>query len=175
MNKILLLTAVFATASGPLRAQSAWLPERGQLVTTPGYSYQTFDEYFAGTTRSKLPDDLSQHTAFLNFEYGIFRDVAADLTLGYSRTRFRPPGSATLHSDGLTDTQFGLRYRVLDERDAVFAQQRHEGVGVFERAAKRLFAKQRAHAAAHTFLDQDRKSTRLNSSHGGISRMPSSA
>lgn len=117
MNKIPFLTALLLAAAAPsLCAQSTWLPQSGQLVTTPGYSFQTFDEYFAGTTRSKLPDDLTQHTAFLAFEYGIFHDVAADLTLGYSRTRFRPPGSATLDADGLTDTQFGLRYRVLDEQ-----------------------------------------------------------
>jgi hypothetical protein len=33
-------------------------------------------------------------------------------------TRFRPPGGPTFDSDGLTDTQFGLRYRLVDERPA---------------------------------------------------------
>ena len=116
MKRSFFFSAVILATAHSLCAQSAWLPQRGQLITTPGYSYQTFDEYFAAKTRSQLPANLTQHTAFLNFEYGIFRDVAADLTLGYSRTRFRPPGSPTLHSDGLTDTQVGLRIRVLDEQ-----------------------------------------------------------
>ena len=117
MQKHFLLAALFAaTTAGSLRAQSAWLPEPGQLIVTPGYNFQTFDEFFAGTTRSKLPADLTQHTAVLTFEYGLLRDLAVDLTLGYVWTRFRPPGGPAFTSDGLTDTQLGLRFRLLDER-----------------------------------------------------------
>ena len=49
MHHKTVLTAVASLtfATGAL-AQSVWLPEKGQLVVTPGYSYQTYDEFLAG-------------------------------------------------------------------------------------------------------------------------------
>ncbi len=116
MKIFLFLTAGFVAAAGSLHAQSAWLPESGQLIVTPGYSYQTIQNFWAGPSYSKLPVNLIQHNAYLSLEYGLGRQFAADVTFGYSRTRFSVPGEGSILSEGFSDTQFGLRYRFLDER-----------------------------------------------------------
>ena len=87
-----LTLAASVTAATSAFAQSVWLPENGQLVVTPGYSCQTFDKFRAGKTKSKLPADIVQQTAFLALEYGLTPKFAADATLGYSFVEFDPPG-----------------------------------------------------------------------------------
>lgn len=112
MNKCIPFLAVAALAlGGSAFAQSAWLPTQGTLLVTPGYTYQTFDDFWMGKNDATLPDDLTQHTGYLNFEYGILPDLTADLTVGYAHSELEPAGS----DDGLTDTYFGLRYRLVDE------------------------------------------------------------
>ena len=111
---ILLLTASLTATSGAF-AQSVWLPEKGQLVVTPGYTYQFFDEYLAGKTKMRLPADIVQQTAYIGLEYGFTPKFAADVTLGYTRVDFDPPGAGHFKRDGLDDTRLGLRYRFIDE------------------------------------------------------------
>ena len=99
----------------PAWSQSVWLPEKGSLIVAPGYTYQTFNEFTAGTTLLKLPADIVQQSAFLNFDYGIAPALAADFNIGYTRVDFQPPGSPNFLRDGLDDTRLGLRYRFVDE------------------------------------------------------------
>ena len=116
MHPITVLTAAasLTLATGAL-AQSVWLPDPGQLVVTPGYTYQTYDEFLVGHTKTKLPADIVQQTVYLGLEYGFTPKFAADLTLGYTRVDFDPPGAGDFKRDGLDDTRLGLRYRVIDE------------------------------------------------------------
>ena len=113
--KTVLTAAAWLTLATGALAQSVWLPDQGQLVVTPGYNYQTFDEFLAGKTKRKLPADIVQQTAYLGLEYGFTPKFAVDVTLGYTRVDFDPPGGSKSTRDGLDDTRLGLRYRFIDE------------------------------------------------------------
>jgi len=110
----LALAALLLAAAAPLAAQSAWLPQPGELTVTPGYVYQSFDTFRLGTVKVKLPADIVQQTETLAFDYGISPDLALDATLGYTGTRFKPPG-AKFTREGWDDSHLGLRYRFVNE------------------------------------------------------------
>ena len=119
MNKTTVsLSGLALLAAGTAHAQlSAYTPARNQITVTPSYAYQSYDEFWAGNKKVKLPDDVVQHTGYLSLEYGILDDLALDLTMGYTGTDTDAFGPGN-NDDGLTDTVFGLRYRVLDEQKA---------------------------------------------------------
>ena len=100
--------------------QSAWLPAKHQIKVTPGFSYSTFDEFWAGRERvHPLKDNdesLDQYTGYLALEYGILDNLAADVTLGYTATS--DTDTFGDNDDGLADTLIGLRYRLIDENNA---------------------------------------------------------
>ena len=102
--------AAFHTAS----AQNVWLAAPGMLSVTPNYSYQSFDEFYTGTTKNKLPADITQRTSGLRFDYGIAPQLALDLGIGYTTVKFSPPG-ANFKRSGRDDTSLGLNYAVLPE------------------------------------------------------------
>lgn len=98
-------------------AESPWLPapESGSASIT--YIYATADEFFAGKNRKSLADDLEQHSALFNLEYGITDRLAVDLSLGYARSEFieDPELSPSSSLDGLIDPKLGIRYKIWDE------------------------------------------------------------
>lgn len=100
---------------------SVWLPGKDRFVVTPSYVYQNFDEFWMGEDEVDLAGDMWQHTAFLGLDYGITDDIAIDLTVGWVWTETDSPmlgaGADNLNDDGLTDTTFGIRQRVIDETD----------------------------------------------------------
>ena len=98
---------------GALRAQSTpWLPPEGELVTTPSYTFQTFDRFWFGSDKMDFPE-TDQQTVLATLEYGILDDLTFDVTVGYSRTLGSRPGVGD--EDGLADSKLGLRWRCLDE------------------------------------------------------------
>ena len=101
-------------ASAFAQSYSVWLPKEHELVVTPAYTFQMFDEFWAGGQKVKLPSYDYQHTMFLGFEYGLTEQIALDLTGGYTWVHTKAFG-ADNHDDGLEDTTFGVRYRILDE------------------------------------------------------------
>lgn len=101
-------------------AQSVWLPDQGEFILTPGFSYSTFDEFWMGKTKVDNPPNgksLDQWTAFAAMEYGLRPRVAVDVTFGYTATDTDAFGGED--DDGMADTLFGLRYRFLDETDVL--------------------------------------------------------
>jgi hypothetical protein len=122
MKKSLLLAASAITATVPLaHSQSAWLPAPSQLVATPGYTYQSFDEFWFGNDKVSLnPYDSIQHTAFVVLEYGLCARSALDANIGYTWAESEAfnPAHKNQTDDGLTDTRIGLRYNLLDEKSA---------------------------------------------------------
>jgi|ERR1041385_445432 hypothetical protein len=116
MSKLAFLFALGACA--PVFGQSAWLPEPGQFVVAPVYSYQTYDRYWSGKNKVTVPLGARQQTTTLGLEYGLCRFAAADVTAGYSWSESRGFNAARVlqNDDGLVDTSFGLRLRVLDEK-----------------------------------------------------------
>jgi hypothetical protein len=62
-------------------------------------------------------ESLDQYTGYISLEYGILRDLAADVTVGYTRTETDAFVLGGDSDDGLADTLIGLRYRVVNERD----------------------------------------------------------
>jgi hypothetical protein len=109
---VALLAAITASA----QPYSVWLPRAQELVITPGYAFQTFDNFWAGKQSVALDHSLNQHTMLLGCEYGVTENLALDLTGGYVWTHTRS-GMLGGHQsdDGIIDTTFGARYRLLDE------------------------------------------------------------
>ncbi len=98
-------------------AQSAWLPQKNQINITPGFAFSSFDQFWAGDNKVDNPPNgksLDQYSGFLNLDYGILGNLAADATFGYTATDTGAFGG-NVSDDGLMDTSLGLRYRVLDE------------------------------------------------------------
>ena len=102
--------AALTTAS----AQNVWLAEPGVLIVTPDYGYRSFDEFYAGTAKVKLPADITQRTSTLRFDYGLAPQLALDASLGYTTVKFSPPG-ASFKRSGRDDSHLGLTYALLAE------------------------------------------------------------
>lgn len=109
---LLAVGLVLAAQAG--MAQSAWLPQPGELTVSPVYTYQWYDTFRLGTVKTVLPADIVQQTETLNFDYGLTPQLALDVSIGYTGTRFKPPG-ATFTRNGLDDSKIGLRYQILSE------------------------------------------------------------
>ncbi len=106
-----LLVGVVLLASAPAYGQSAYVPLEGRFTLSGSYVFETFDEFWRGRKKTRLPDDIHQHTVSVSLEYGLLDDVALDLTLGYTRSSF----GSTDDIDGLNDTTLGVRWRIFDE------------------------------------------------------------
>ncbi len=117
MNKQICLSiaaSFVASASAFAQSYSVWLPKAEELVVTPAYTFQSFDEFWLGRDKVKLPHHEYQHTMFLSLEYGVTEQIALDLTGGYTWVHTKAFGGDN-HDDGLADTLFGVRYRLIDE------------------------------------------------------------
>lgn len=95
-------------------AQTVWLVQPGTLVVTPSYSAQSFDEFYVGTAKMKLPADLKQTSESARFDYGLTASLALDATIGYTEVKFSPPG-ASFKRGGRDDAKLGLSYALLRE------------------------------------------------------------
>jgi hypothetical protein len=114
-----LASAALLAMSGATLAQSAWLPDTGELTASPGFSYSSFDRFWMGKTKVSNPPNgknLNQYSGYLALEYGLLDPLAADATFGYTATDTDAFGAAS--DDGLADTSLGLRYRLVDEQKA---------------------------------------------------------
>lgn len=108
------------TGTAACFGQSAWLPEQKQIKVTPGFSFSTFDEFWAGDKKVSNPPNgksLNQYTGYIGLEYGILGNLAADATIGYTATDTDAFGG-NASDNGLMDTSLGLRYRLVDEFNA---------------------------------------------------------
>jgi hypothetical protein len=110
----LLKFALASVAAHMASAQNVWLAEPGSLVLTPSYTSQSYDTFYAGTARMTLPDDITQRTTTLRFDYGIAPRLALDASLGYTQVKFAPPG-ASFKRRGRDDSRLGLTYAILAE------------------------------------------------------------
>jgi hypothetical protein len=96
------------------QSYSVWLPEPKELVVTPGYVFQTFDEFWRGRDKVELRDRATQHKALLGLEYGLSEKLAVDLAGGYLWRRIEGRSD-----EGVSDTTFGARYRWIDEETII--------------------------------------------------------
>jgi hypothetical protein len=108
------LAFLAAALAVPATAQNVWLAEPGVLNVTPSYTYQSFDEFYVGTARMTLPDDITQRTQTLRFDYGLAPRLALDAQIGYTKVKFSPPG-ARFQRSGRDDSRLGLTYALLSE------------------------------------------------------------
>jgi len=117
--KTLLPTGLAMLAGGATCfGQSAWLPGHKQFKATPGFTFSTFDEFWAGDKKMDNPPNgksLDQYTGYVALEYGILHNLAADAAIGYTATDTDAFGGDS--DDGLMDTSLGLRYRLVDEKN----------------------------------------------------------
>ncbi len=114
LRKLALLAATTLAAAHTASGQNVWLVEPGALVLTPGYTAQSFDTFYAGATKMSLPDDITQRTTTLRFDYGIAPRLALDASIGYTQVKFTPPG-ASFKRSGRDDSRLGLTYAILAE------------------------------------------------------------
>ncbi len=109
---ILTYTAAALSMAWQLGAQtSAWLPARGAVNVTPMFGWQSFQDIRAGSAPVRLDDSVRQSTAAVSAEIGVARNLAVDVTAGYSNVNSRAFGGD--NSDrGMTDTRFGVRWAI---------------------------------------------------------------
>ena len=119
--KAMLSTAALGAFAPAAFAQdiSPYTPEAGGGEAEISYTRQQADEFSVGTTTSPLPAELIQDSFLLSASYGISQRLAADIKIGYAKSKF--PITAGLAPDGgldgLNDVFVGLRYKALDEAD----------------------------------------------------------
>jgi len=104
-------------------AEAARLPEVKQFVVTPWYDYSTFRKLWIGHTKTSIElepkDDFEVNNGMLRLEYGVSKQIALDVNVGYTSaaTRDWTADNEPRSAQGFMDAQFGVRYRILDERD----------------------------------------------------------
>ena len=104
-------------------AESARLPEPNQFVVTPWYAYSVFRKIWIGHTETSIEikpqEDFELNDGMIRFDYGLSKQIAFDATIGYvsAATRVWVSNNRPVTTQGLMDTQIGVRYRLLDERD----------------------------------------------------------
>ena len=113
--RILSLLCLSTGIACAAHAQSAWLPARGELVISPAFAHQEFDQGWVGETKVDfipLGVRLVQRSYVVALEYGLTPSVALDLTGGWSQV-----GGVGAHRDGITDTYVGVRWSPLPAPD----------------------------------------------------------
>lgn len=114
--KVFPLVLAFGIVSNlAAQANSPWLLPEKKLTFSTTYVYQNYQDFWIGSEKAKLPDDITQNSVFFGLEYGLTDAVTLDFSTGYSRASFSPPGESVPDIDGLYDTNVGLRFRLLDE------------------------------------------------------------
>ncbi|MBI4024137.1 MAG: hypothetical protein HY360_04095 [Verrucomicrobia bacterium] len=112
IHRVVFLVCFFAGLRAAA-AQSAWLPDPGDVRVTASYSYQTFEDFWVGTRKMTLPSSVEQQTVCTGLDWGLTQDFALDLSIGYTSTYYSQ--APETDEDGLADTRFGGRWRFLDE------------------------------------------------------------
>lgn len=101
--------AVLSLAAQLGAQTSAWIPAPGTVNVTPMFGWQSFQDIRAGSTPVRLGESVRQSTGAVSVEAGVARNVAVDVTAGYSNVNSRAFGGD--NSDrGMTDTRFGVRW-----------------------------------------------------------------
>ena len=121
LSKTLLGTTAFFVLSPAAMANdiAPWTPAQGSGEAEISFTRQEATLFNPGDAEAPLPDELSLNTIALSLSYGLSNRLAADVQVGYAKSKFpvvmglAPQGGL----DGLTDIQIGLRYKVLDELD----------------------------------------------------------
>lgn len=108
---LLALTASTFTA----RAQSAWLPAPGRWLVTPSFTYEAFDHFMLGQTKTATGDTVEQFSYQIAVEHSFRQDFALDLAAGYSYLPGNTWAPTAQRRGGRMDTHIGLRWRALDE------------------------------------------------------------
>jgi hypothetical protein len=117
----------FAAENMPKKpfGQEALIPDEHQWIVTPLYQYTEFDNVWIGGRKQDItfPVDhgFDQNDFTIMAEYGFHTNWAVDAMIGFTDLATRawstPPGSVR-HTRGLSDTTYGLRYQVWNERTA---------------------------------------------------------
>jgi hypothetical protein len=110
MKLLVLVLASVLVACG----QSVWIPRPGGFSVTTSYTNRSFRQFWSGKVLGRFPTRYRQHVAAMSVEYGLDERWALDTSFGFTRTGGNP-GSLRQLDQGLADTNFGVRYRILDE------------------------------------------------------------
>ena len=97
-----------------LAGQSVWIPRAGGFRVTTSYTNRSYRDLWVKKSRSVLASRYWQQLGALSLEYGIGSRWALDSTLGFSRGAWSPGGVRQV-DQGLTDTNVGVRYQLLNE------------------------------------------------------------
>ncbi len=108
---VMMALPVVAAADG-----SPWLPVPGSTQVSVGYVNQTGNEFYLGTEKMPLPEDLKQDTYSIGAQYGLTDELAIDAQLNYARISF---GSES--ESALGDSSIGVNWRAYDEFEHAMA------------------------------------------------------
>ena len=105
-SRLLLLSPLTVLAN-----DNPWLITPGDSHIQTSYIYQSNDEFYLGQDKNTLPDDLTQHSAIIQFSHGLSDNLAIDISTGYSSAEFEPQDD----DSGIIDSKIGLSWRFHDE------------------------------------------------------------
>ncbi|GAB5562533.1 MAG: hypothetical protein SynsKO_41800 [Synoicihabitans sp.] len=128
MKRVIGFIIALASAPALVQASDAYIPAPGTGNLYPVASLQWATDFWFNDTPATLPGHLTQTTVGADLEYGVAENVAVDLSLGFSMVNYQggPVGGALVLTrdgqntrHGMTDTRFGVSYRILDEFQSI--------------------------------------------------------
>lgn len=102
---VALALPIVAVADG-----SPWLPVPGSTQILLEYVNQAGDEFYAGTEKMMLPNEIKQDTTSLGVQYGLTDQLAVDAKLNYVNSTFGDEEESAFGDSGV-----GINWRVVDE------------------------------------------------------------
>ncbi len=116
LNK--LITPIFISVLSLLfyqdsAADTPWLGEEGDQSFSSSVVYEEFVDFWKGKKKAKLPSDIQQWTAWLNYNYNLTDELALSITSGYTTTHFAPGSRGDF--SGIADSKLSIKYLLNDE------------------------------------------------------------
>ncbi|MGL4400776.1 MAG: hypothetical protein ACRCXD_12965 [Luteolibacter sp.] len=102
-------------------ANSARLPEAGKFFITPAIGFQSFDEFYAGSTKVATPpggEDIERSSFRLYLDHAFTDQWAVDASIGFFDVQSGEGGPFTEgDQSGLADTNIGIRRALLTQAE----------------------------------------------------------
>ena len=108
-------------------AQAVQLPDRGELIVTPWYTYSEFFHAWRGGKRESIERNpgsdshgYDMNDGIVSLDYGFANNWALDFASGYTSAATRSFNATGVPdaTEGLLDTAFGLRYQAHHETNS---------------------------------------------------------
>lgn len=116
MIKIAIAAAMIALPVAAFAEGSPYLPIPGAGQVSVGYTNQSGDDFWVGSTKMTLPAKIKFNNLSVGAQYGLTDSLAIDGTLTYTSSRFGvAAGASTGNESALSDSTVGIKWRLVDE------------------------------------------------------------